>query len=509
MVSWQRVVLVLLAGALMPLAFAPFELYPLGLLALAILFFLWRRAGPGQAFRTGFLFGLAMFGGGTSWIYISIHDYGYVPLALSISLTLLFVIVLALFPALCGYVAARFRTVLERWSPRSEIWFVLLVLPSFWVLFEWCRGWFMTGFPWLLVGYSHVNTPLAGFAPLLGVYGVSLLAAVSSALVMLSLSAKAGEIRGGYLLVLVGLWGCGAVLSHIDWTREKGEALRVSLVQGNISQDLKWLADMRAPTLDIYATLTRAHWDSDLIIWPETAIPMFSYQARQFLEMMTAEAALNDTDLLVGLVYQDMESGAYYNSMLGLGVDGGRYDKHHLVPFTEYLPFKSMLAGIIDVLDVPMSDFAAGDIRQVPLQLAGHAIGITICYEDAFGEEVINSLPQASLLVNVSNDAWFAGSIAPAQHLQIAQMRALETGRELMRATNTGISAFISAHGSLRQVAPQFSTQVLTLDVHPRSGATPYVRVGNKAVLVLVFLILAGVVILARFRYKSAAMHPR
>ena len=500
MVSWQRVVLVLLAGGLMPLAFAPFELYPLGLLALTILFFLWQRARPWQAFRTGLLFGLAMFGAGTSWIYISIHDYGYVPLALSIFLTLLFVFVLAIFPALCGYVAVRIRVVLERWSPQSEVWFVLLVLPVLWMLFEWCRGWFFTGFPWLLVGYSHVNTPLAGFAPLLGVYGVSLLAAMSSALVLLALCRKMGEVRGGYLLVLVGLWGSGAMLLHVDWTREKGKALNVSLVQGNISQDLKWLADMRAPTLDIYATLTRAHWDSDLIIWPETAIPMFSYQAQPFLEMMTAEAALNDTDLLVGLVYQDMESGEYYNSMLGLGVDGGRYDKHHLVPFTEYLPLKSVLAGVIDVLDVPISDFAAGDARQAPLRLAGHAIGISICYEDAFGEELINSLPQASLLVNVSNDAWFAGSIAPAQHLQMAQMRALETGRELMRATNTGISAFIAADGRIRQEAPQFSTQVLTLDVQPRSGATPYVRLGNTAALTLAFLIIAGVMILLRQR---------
>jgi apolipoprotein N-acyltransferase len=252
---------------------------------------------------------------------------------------------------------------------------------------------------------------------------------------------------------------------------------------------MKWLADMRQPTLDHYSTLTRAHWDSDLVIWPETAIPLFSHQALTFLEAMTAEAALNDTDLLVGLVHQDQESGSYYNSMVGLGVDGGRYDKRHLVPFTEYLPFKSVLAGLVDVLDVPMSDFSAGTSSQ-PLRFAGQDIGISICYEDAFGEEVIRSLPQASLLVNASNDAWFAGSIAPAQHLQMAQMRALEAGRELMRVTNTGISAFIAADGKLRQVAPQFLTAVLTQDVQPRSGATPYVRMGNAAALLLALLMI-------------------
>jgi len=498
MTVWQRMFLALVAGALMPLAYAPFDLYPLGLLALAMLFYLWLQVGPRQAFGLGLLFGLAMFGGGVSWVYISIHDYGYVPLGLSVALTLLFIVVLALFPACSAYVVVRCRMWLEHVAPRTEAWLVLLVLPAIWLLFEWVRGWFLTGFPWLHIGYSHTDSPLAGYAPLLGVYGVSLLAAVSSSLLLLALMHRRGGIRGGYLLVLVALWLVGALLSQVEWTRPMGQPVRVSLVQGNIAQEMKWLADMRQPTLNLYADLTREHWESDLVIWPETAIPLFSYQAQTFLEAMKAEAALNDTDMLVGLVYQDQESGAYYNSMLGLGVDGGRYDKHHLVPFTEYLPFKSALAGIIDVLDVPMSDFSAGEVQQQPLQLAGQAIGISICYEDAFGEEVIRSLPQASLLVNVSNDAWFAGSIAPAQHLQMARMRALETGRELMRATNTGISAFISAHGKLRQVAPQFTTEVLTLDVQPRSGSTPYVWSGNRAALVLALLMIVASIFIYR-----------
>jgi apolipoprotein N-acyltransferase len=261
---------------------------------------------------------------------------------------------------------------------------------------------------------------------------------------------------------------------------------------------MKWLADMRQPTLEHYAALTREHWDSDLIIWPETAIPLFSYQATGFLDRMTAEAALNATELLVGLVYQDPDTGAYYNSMVGLGVDGGRYDKRHLVPFTEYLPLKSVLAGVVDFLDVPMSDFSAGSNDQPPMSLAGQSLGITICFEDAFGEDVIRALPQATLLVNVSNDAWFAGTIAPAQHLQMARMRALESGREMLRATNTGISAFIAADGHLRQVAPQYSSAVLTLDVQPRAGATPYVLVGNAAAVVIVAAMLAFAVLRRR-----------
>jgi len=497
MTVWSRVFLALVAGAFMPLAYAPFDLYPLGLLGLAALFYLWSQASPRHAFGFGLLFGLAMFGGGVSWVYISIHEYGYVPVGLSVLLTLLFVTVLSLFPAMCGYVAARSRDVMRR-SPHSDAWFIVLLLPALWMLFEWLRGWFLTGFPWLHLGYSYSDAPLVGFAPLLGVYGVSLLAAFSSALLLLALTRRSGEICGVFLLCLVGLWTLGGLLLQLEWTAARGESLRVSLVQGNVPQDMKWLADMRQPTLDHYAALTREHWDSDLVIWPETAIPLFSHQAQSFLAMMTAESALNDTDLLVGLVYQDPESGAYYNSMLGLGVDGGRYDKHHLVPFTEYLPFKSLLMGLVDVLDVPMSDFSAGAADQAPLKLAGQDIGMSICFEDAFGEELIRGLPQASLLVNVSNDAWFAGTIAPDQHLQMARMRALETGRELMRATNTGMTAFIAANGRVRQVAPQYSSAVITQDVQPRSGATPYVRMGNAAALVLALLMIVVAVMLTR-----------
>ena len=490
MTIWLYVVLVLVAGGLMPLAYAPFDLYPLSLLAITILFYIWSRVSAGRALLLGFLFGLAMFGGGVSWVFISIHDYGYVPLTLSLVLTVLFIAVLALFPALCGYVAVRCREAFGLTAMPSGVIFSVFVLPALWVIFEWLRGWFMTGFPWLHLGYAFIDTPLAGFAPLGGVYGVSLVAAICCGLLLTMLGTRPGNVDGRPLIAIVAIWMLGATLMMFQWTRDSGKPLRVSLVQGDIPQDMKWLPDMRQVTLDHYAALTREHWDSDLIIWPETAIPMFSYQAEGFLDSMTAEAALNATDLLVGLVYQDPDTGSYYNSMLGLGVDGGRYDKRHLVPFTEYLPLKTVLAGVVDFLDVPMSDFSAGSDAQQVMSLAGQTLGITICFEDAFGEDVISSLPRASLLVNVSNDAWFAGTIAPEQHLQMARMRALESGRELMRATNTGVSAFIGADGRIRQVAPQYISTVLTQDVQPRKGATPYVMLGNGAALLLAIAML-------------------
>lgn len=484
---WSGYLFAAIAGGLLPLAFAPFELYPLALIAPAVLFVMWQRATPMQGFLLGGLFGVGMFGAGVTWIFISIHEYGDVNLFLSLFLTTLFVVVLSLFPAMAGYCAARFKV---SGSSRLEIFRVVLAFPALWVLFEWIRGWFMTGFPWLNLGYSQIDAPLAGLAPLVGVYGVSLATVFCSALLAATFSFGRREIKGGYLIVLICLWLVVASLLHIEWTRSDGPAIRVSVIQGNIPQDLKWHPEMRQPTFELYANLTRKHWDSDLIIWPETALPAFYDEAQLFLKSLGEEARRHHSDLLVGLVYQEPDSLHYYNSMVSVGDYEGLYNKHHLVPFTEYLPLKTVLAGIVDFMDVPMSDFSSGGLDQPLLQAAGHKIGMSICFEDAFGEEVIHAVPDAAILVNVSNDAWFGNSIAPPQHLQIARMRALETGRPLMRATNTGVSAMIDHNGKIRSIAPQFTEFVLSGDVQPMAGSTPYVRYGNYPVVVLIAVML-------------------
>lgn len=485
----------LLAGSLMPLGFAPFELYPVVVLSLALLFALWRYATPVQAFVTGALFGLGMFLFGVSWVFISMYDYGHVSLSLSVFLTLLFVTVLALFPALAGWLAVRIRRTGTAYADLAMV----LVFPAGWVLFEWFRGWFMTGFPWLLAGYSQLDAPLSGYAPLTGVYGLSLLVAVCAVLLVIAVDNDAGRIRGLPLFAIVMIWLAGAVLGHVRWTTPDQNLVRVSLIQGNIPQDMKWFPGMRQPTLELYRRQTEKHWNSDLVIWPETALPLFSDQAEVYLDNLADEAQMQKTDLLLGLVYRDPASGRYYNSMLGIGKQISLYHKRHLVPFTEFLPLKNVFAGIVGFLDVPMSDFSAGDRTQRPLPLAGQHVGISICYEDAFGEEVIDQLPEATLLVNVSNDAWFTGSVAPAQHLQMARMRALETGRTLLRATNTGISAIIGADGRIIREAPRDQLAVLDGMVRPRSGATPYVMTGNIPVLCLAgAMLLAGGVVSRR-----------
>ena len=484
---WLGYLFAAIAGSLLPLAFAPFGFYPVALIAPAILFVMWQRATPAQGFLLGGLFGIGMFGTGVTWIFISIHEYGDVDLFMSLFITTLFVIVLSLFPALAGYCAARFK---PSGLSRHETFRMVLIFPALWALFEWVRGWFLTGFPWLNLGYSQIDAPLAGLAPLAGVYGVSFATAFCSALLAAAFSFGRREIRGGYLIILVCLWLAGASLLHIKWTRPDGTMIKVSIVQGNIPQNLKWHPQMRQPTFELYANLTRKHWDSDLIIWPETALPAFYDEAQSFLKSLGEEARSNHSDLLVGLVYQEPDSLHYYNSMVSIGEYEGLYNKHHLVPFTEYLPLKTVLAGIVDFMNVPMSDFSAGGLDQPLLQVAGHKIGMSICFEDAFGEEMIHALPDAAMLVNVSNDAWFGNSLAPPQHLQIARMRALETGRPLMRATNTGISAMIDHAGKLQSVAPQFAEFILSGNVQPMAGSTPYVRYGNYPAVLLIGLIL-------------------
>ncbi|MBK9132369.1 MAG: apolipoprotein N-acyltransferase [Gammaproteobacteria bacterium] len=489
---WRGSLLALVAGALLPLAFSPFDLPLLAPACAALLFASWRGAEPRQALGRGYLSGLALFGLGVNWVYVSMHDFGGMSAAMSVAVTALLVAVLAVFPALAAYLSVR----LSRPRGRESRVAILLIYPTVWTLFEWVRGWFLTGFPWLNLGYSQIDGPLAGLAPLIGVYGLSLAVALSGAVLLALFERRVSTaFRAVCLAALAGLWLGAVFAGTLEWTEPEGRPLRVSLVQGNVSQDMKWQPGMMEPTVALYRELSRAHWDSDLIVWPETAMPMYYLQAEPYLDELGEEARAHGSELLVGLIYLDPASGNYYNSMVSVGGESASrqvYHKHHLVPFTEYLPFNAVLGGLVDLLDVPMSDFSAGPARQAPFEVAGQQVGMSICYEDAFGEEMIRMLPRATLLVNVSNDAWFGRSVAPFQHLQIARMRALETGRPLLRSTNTGISALIGYRGELLATSPQFEVHVLSGEVQPRQGSTPYVRMGNAA-----FLALAGAMLLA------------
>ena len=492
--AWLGNASALLAGALLPLAYAPYGFFPLAVLLPAALFTLWLRVSPGRALWRGWLFGAGMFGTGVYWIYISIHQYGNAGVALAAVLTAGFVAGMALFPAVTGWLV-------NRYFPVAETLRLVLVMPAVWTLMEWVRGWFLTGFPWLDLGYSQAGTPLAiGLAPLFGVYGVSWAVALSAGLLVVLARAHHPPrwlMFGTGMLVL---WFGATLLGQVQWTQPQGNPLQVSLIQGDIVQNLKWNPAVLEHTLDLYRRLTREHWNSALIVWPETAVPAFYQQVQPFLAGLGKEAREHGSSLLIGVPVWDAVNGRYYNAVASLGEQTAFYYKHHLVPFGEYIPFKNLLGGVLDVLHIPMSDFSAGARDQPPLPAAGYRAGVSICYEDAFGTQVIRALPQAAFLVNVSDDAWFGDSAAPYQHLQIARLRAQETGRYLLSATNTGITAIIGPHGRMEATVPAFQVAVLTGTIQPMRGATPYVRWGNGPVLAGLAVALAAAAAFGRRR---------
>ncbi|RMF97059.1 MAG: apolipoprotein N-acyltransferase [Gammaproteobacteria bacterium] len=474
-----------LAGALLPLAFAPFSRYWLAPLLLAVLFAAWDRVTPRRAASRGAAFGFAAFLAGTWWLYISIHGFGGSPRWLAVLLMLGLNLLMAAYVAACGWLAARIRA---RWSWLS--W--CLAWPAAWTLLEWLRGWLFSGFPWLSLGYGQIDGPLAAWAPLGGVYLVSLLTAIVAGLLLLlwrgSARARLGALAAGLLLVLA-----TGLLQQRHWTVPAGERVRVSLVQGAVSQDRKWLPGQRLPTLRLYHDLSFPGPPRRILLWPEVAIPALADEVGDYLQALHAEARAADSTLLLGILTRGSGDDGFYNALIALGADTGEYHKRHLVPFGEFFPVPGFVREWLRLMSLPYRDMTAGAREQPPLQALGIRLAPSICYEDAFGAEQLDFLPAAALLVNVSNDAWFGDSIAPAQHLQMARMRALEAGRPMLRATNTGITAIIGADGRLQDRLPQFRPGVLHGQVQPRRGATPYVRAGDLPVLGLsLLLVFAG-----------------
>lgn len=486
--GWRGDIVALACGALTVFAFAPFNVYPLAVITLAALFWLLNGVSVGRAFWRGFLFGVAEFGFGLYWLYISIHVVSGAPVWLTLLVMLVIVVVMSLYGAIACALAI--------WIlPLAKLLRGLVLLPGLWVLLEWLRGWLLSGFPWLSLGYSQIDGALKGYAPIFGIYGVSLAVALSAGLLLGLLQQRGSwKSRLGFLTGLAVLWLAGWGLSGMRWTHASGASIRVSLVQGDIPQSLKWDPQAFQPTLERYLRLTRQHWDSRVIIWPEAAIPAYADQVQSnFLAPLEAEARKHGTDMLIGVLTENDSTGAAYNSVISLGGHDGVYNKRHLVPMAEYFPAPAWVTNWLESMDLPYSSFTAGAQRQPLLRVAGYPVAASICYEDAFGNEIMQALPQAAFLVNVTNDAWFGDSIALPQHFEISRMRALEAGRYLLRATNTGITAVVNPEGAVVSRLAVDQMGVLTSEVPPYAGSTPYVRLGNGIIVVIsVLLILAS-----------------
>ncbi|MDD5250044.1 MAG: apolipoprotein N-acyltransferase [Rhodocyclaceae bacterium] len=461
-------------GAATVAGFAPFGIFVLPFLTLAWLLRAWREAAPARAARLGYAWGLGFFLAGVSWVYVSLNVFGDMPMPLAALATLLFCALLAAFPAVAGYAFARWRSGA---AGRDA-----LLAAGLWELTEWLRGWILTGFPWLALGYSQSPpSPLAGFAPVLGVYGIGLLVALTAA----ALASAASKRRTA--LLVVALAATGFALRGIAWTQPAGAPLKVALLQGNIPQGIKWDPQRATLSLETYAALAQ-RYPADLTVLPETAIPLFFDEApRDLLADLTVHGPA-----LIGVAVRMKDDGrpsGYTNAAVALSRRGAAafdvqaYAKRHLVPFGEYAP--PGFSWFFRLASIPMSDFTAGPPRQAPLAVAGQKIAPNICYEDLFGEELIRALPAATLLVNLSNTAWFGDSLAQPQHLQISRMRAMETGRPMLRATNTGMTAAIAPDGRVAAVLEPFSTGALVVEVQGYAGATPFVRYGNTAAVTL------------------------
>ncbi len=471
----------LLLGALLPLAFAPFGIFPLAILLPAGLIWLLDSANSRRhGFFIGFVFGFAGFLGGLYWLYISLHTFGNAPLIIAIPLMLATVAIMATYTGLFGWIYVR-------WLGRFPLFtrYVLLA-PSVWVLLDWTRGWLATGFPWLSLGYSQTDSVMLGYAPVLGVFGITyLLLVLAGAVVYLVRRPRSPWVLALIVLVMV----VAALLRPLSYTQPVGEPVQVSLVQGSVPQDQKWKQEQFVPTLELYRDLTLAHLDSDLVVWPEAAIPAFASRVSDFLSLMRQDLSATDTDLVLGIPRHS--DGLFYNSVLAIsGNQTSTYDKRHLVPFGEYFPVPQFVRRWMRLRNLPYSDYQAGAKDQAPLILADQVVAVTICYEDVFGEEQLEAASRVTLLLNVSNDAWFGDSIAPHQHLQISRMRAAEVRRYLLRTTNTGISAVISATGTVLQTLPQFETDVITAKVSGRAGLTPYARWGNWFIVSFAMLMI-------------------
>jgi apolipoprotein N-acyltransferase len=474
----------LAAGALTTLAYAPFNLWILALLGPGVVFLVWLEL-PRQRVWTGFMYGLGLMGSGVSWLHVSIAQFGDLGWLFPLVVTFGFVALMALYYAGLGWLVGLFRT-----SRRQSL---ILIYPALWVLVEWLRGWFLTGFPWLQLGYSLVDSPLAGYGPLLGVLGISWLALVSVGLLLCAFIPGRHGIAS--LGIAVSIWLVGGLVTGIDWSRPVGDPIRVALIQGNIPQAEKWAPEQLLPSLVLYANKTKENFDRDLIVWPETAVSAFQFQVDEaFIQPLENTVRKHQTNLVFGVVQMDQERKHYFNAMVALGnQERDHYYKRHLVPFTEYLPLKGLFWPLVDLFTIPMSDFSTQEPFKPLMRVGEYQAGLSICYEDAFGSEAIEALPQAAYLINASNDAWFGKSLAPHQHLQIARMRALETGRYLLRSTNTGVSAIIGPDGGIRARSPLLGLDVLKGEILPLAGETPYVRFGNLAILILLVLsIMAG-----------------
>ena len=479
--SWVGETQSLAGGSLLVFAFAPFKMSLLAIVSVGLLFAAIQDCGWQRALLRGWLHGLAAFGGGMYWVF---HSFAFVQIEtlIALPLTILLVMVLASYSALMAGLYA--------WlAPLHPPLALFGLAPALWVVIEWLRGQSPFGITWLQLGYSQLDTPLAGWLPVFGSYGASFAVALTASLVAAMVCKR--SLSYGMYAVVAAVWFSGAVLLTVSWTYTVDKPLHVALLQGNIPQHEKWLPDKKQDSIDRYLMLSKPHWGADLIVWPEVAVPDYIHRSQVLIDRLILIAKYYQSSVLLGLLVST-DDRRVFNSMYLIGASSGFYHKHHLVPFGEYLPFKWLLGPVVEWLGIRVSDIASGPPPEsVPRLTLGKAtLNVSICYEIIFGAAIAHAAHDTQLLVTASNDAWFGNSIGPHQHLQMARARALETGRWLARATNTGITAFVDSKGKIVDQAPQRQPTSLRQAVELRSGITPYMRWLDWPIVLLAVMVI-------------------
>ena len=490
-------------GAAQTVAFVYTAWWPLQMLAVALLAWRVDAAGPRRAALLGWAFGTAWLGAGTWWLFVSLHRYGGLPAWITV------LALFALWGLLSLYFAAAMALVARlRPAPRSGrgVAFGACVFAAAWLLAELARGVIFTGFPWIASGYSLVDSPLAGFAPWIGVYGIGAIAAALAAGFGL---ARLGSPRCwfGPVVALGAFMLLGVLLDKTDFSQSTG-SLSVTLLQGNVPQNEKFSREHVPQALALTASQLEAA-TGELVVGPETVIPLLPQQLDPtWWRSVLARFRQNGRAALVGLPLGNLDDG-YTNSAAGISAataaePGGfyRYDKHHLVPFGEFIPYG--FKWFTRLMNIPLGDFNRGPLTAPSFEVGGQRVAPNICYEDLFGEDLaarfVTAATAPTILANISNIGWFGETIAVDQHLEISRLRTLELQRPMIRATNTGATVVIDHRGHVKAALPPFTRGVLDAQVEGRSGITPFAWWAGRFNLWPLLLAAAGVLGVAWLR---------